>query len=361
MSRAKDVLARLAVGRLPWGTQPTDRMLTMHWDRTSGWTQPQIEPLQPISLSPAAAVFHYGMEVFEGLKAFGSVNALPRLFRPDLNIARLNRSADRLALPTVHPQLMMQSLREFVYEQRDWVPTGKGTSLYVRPCIIATDAKIGVRPSDTAMFFTIAFPVGSFFADTGKGVRLLADATYIRAWKGGVGNCKTGGNYALTIAPAMEAKAAGFDQIMWLSDDHTRKCTEVGMMNAMFVFKDPAPRIVTPRLDGTILEGVTRQSVIDLAPSLGIDVEQRDITIDEVVEGVRDGRIVEMFGTGTAAVVSPIRSITYEGEEVSVKPDGKISQLLHKTLTDIYHSPQEHPWMIPAEPPQQDASKLQRV
>ncbi len=350
MAQRKEIFARIAQGKLEWGSRISDKMLSMNWTRSAGWTAPRIVPSDKLTLSPAAMVFHYGMAVFEGLKAYPSHSGPPRLFRPDLNIARLNASAKRMALPTVDPTTFMSALRGFVHAQAEWVPQSPGSSLYIRPTLIGTDPKIGVRHSDSALLYVLAAPGGSFFSSGYDGVRLVADPTFVRSWPGGVGHYKTGGNYALTIAPAKQAQDRGFDQILWLSDKKERKVGEVGMMNAMFVFDGPSPHIVTPRLDGTILPGITRQSIIDLAPGLGIEIEERDIWLDEVLQGLRDGTITEAFGTGTAAVITPIRSITYDGVETFVKGNGEIGKLLRKTLNDIFYSKQPHPWMIPAAP-----------
>lgn len=295
-------------------------------------------------------VFHYGMSVFEGLKAFASPRGPPRLFRPELNIRRLNASARRMALPTVDADAMLASLRGFVHHEAGWVPQSPYSSLYLRPTLIGTDAKIGVRHSESALLYVLAAPNGPFFPSK-EGVRLLADPAVVRAWPGGVGNCKTGGNYGLSIAPARAAKEKGFDQMLWLSDCKRRLVGECGMMNAMFVFEgDGAPRIVTPRLDGTILPGITRQSILELAPRLGVYVEERDIPIDEVLQGFESGSITEAFGVGTAAVIVPIRSISLQGIEYAVKGTGKVSDLLKKTLINISYSEEPHPWMIPAQP-----------
>lgn len=297
------------------------------------------------------------MAVFEGLKAYKTPNTAPRLFRPDLNLARLNHSARRLALPTVDSKVLLDAICEFVSHQADWVPTTPGASLYLRPAIIATDPRLGVRRSDSAMLFMIASPVASFFPTSVKtsryqaGVDLLADPTYVRAWKGGVGNCKTGGNYASSIAPAEEAKGRGYDQILWLSDAERKLVTEVGMMNVFLVFKDAGgrKRLVTPRLDGTILDGVTRRTVLELAMERGIYTEERDISLSEVFLAFDEGNLAEVFGTGTAAIVCPVRSITSGGRTVVLKEreeEGDLSVMFRELVMKIQMSEKEHRWMI---------------
>lgn len=365
------VMRRVEDGHVPWGSVFTDKMLTMQWDKLHGWRAPELKPYGPIPLPPSSSVFHYGMEVFEGLKAYkkpynptpnstNPANHQIRMFRPQLNIARLNHSARRLALPTVDENAFLSALSEYVNQQTEWVPSTPGSSLYLRPCIIATDPRIGVRRSDSALLFVIASPVSSFFAKTGKtegqyqqGISLLANSKYVRAWKGGVGDCKTGGNYATSIAPTEEAKAEGFDQILWLSDEEKQLVTEVGMMNIFFVFRDPETgrkRLVTPRLDGTILDGVTRRSILELAPEMNVIAEERDISIHEVCDAVDEGRIVEMFGSGTAAVVCPVYKVTTPDRVVTVKQketSGDLSVRFRERLREIHTSPDPHPWMVP--------------
>lgn len=340
---------------LPWGSVFSDKMLVMEWNEYHGWGEPQLKPYGPISLPPSASIFHYGMEIFEGMKAFkASANGQVSLFRPELNIARLNKSARRIALPTVDENRMLDLLKAFIDCQRDWVPPAEEGSLYIRPCLIATDSKLGVKRSDSAMLFIIASPVKSFFGGTGyellRGVKLLANPKYIRAWKGGVGYCKTGGNYACSIAPAEGARELGFDQILWLSDEERKLVTEVGMMNVFFVFKEEGERkLVTPKLDGTILDGITRRSILELARMIGIDTEERDISLDEVFEGVERKKIVEIFGTGTAALVCPVQSITLGERNATLRTKEEkddLSVLFRKNLIDVQSSSGVHPWMV---------------
>lgn len=357
-SEISSILASIKDNNLPWGSVFSNKMVVMNWTRKNGWSPPILKPYGPIQLPPSASIFHYGMEVFEGLKAYKAPDhSQVRLFRPQLNIARLNNSAKRIALPTIDENQMLEILQSFVDCQRDWAPIATEGALYLRPCIIATEDRIGVRRSDAAMLFVIASPVGSFFgtAASGRflaGIKLLANPHYVRAWKGGVGYCKTGGNYASSIGPAEEAKQMGFDQILWLSDEERKLVTEVGMMNVFFVTKHQGTRkLITPRLDGTILDGVTRRSILELAKEMDIPAEERDIPLDEVFQEVKAGNITEIFGSGTAAVISPVHSITAGDDVVSVKPqeqDGDLSLLFREKLLEIQTSSATHPWMVPA-------------
>lgn len=355
-SEIATTMEKLSQNDLPWGSAFTDKMLQITWTQSTGWATPEILPHAPLQLPPSASIFHYGMAVFEGLKVYRTPQAPPRLFRPDLHLARLNKSAARLALPTIDPGLLLAALTEFVKELEEWVPTTPGASLYLRPAIIATDPRIGVRRSESATLFVIASPVAAFFAKgaTGalqKGVDLLADATYVRAWKGGVGNCKTGGNYASSIAPTERALEKGFDQILWLSDADRRLVTEVGMMNVFFVFMEKGEKcVVTPRLDGTILDGVTRRSVLEIARESAVRVEERDLSVDEVFERFDKEELVEVFGTGTAAVVCPVRSIYWKGRTVVMKErqeEGDLSVLFRERIVKIQSSGKRHRWMVP--------------
>lgn len=357
-SEVSSILASIKENDLPWGSVFSNKMVVMNWTNKTGWSHPILKPYGPIELPPSASIFHYGMEVFEGLKAYKAPDhSQVRLFRPQLNIARLNKSAKRIALPTVDEDQMLQILQAFVDCQRDWAPVATEGALYLRPCIIATEDRIGVRRSDAAMLFVIASPVGSFFATSGNGrfldgIKLLANPRYVRAWKGGVGYCKTGGNYASSIGPAEEAKQMGFDQILWLSDEDRKLVSEVGMMNVFFVTQqDGSRKLITPRLDGTILDGVTRRSILELAKEMHIPAEERDISLDEVFEDVKAGKIVEIFGSGTAAVISPVHSITAGDDVVSVKSqeqEGDLSVVMREKLLEIQTSSANHPWMVPA-------------
>lgn len=352
METPEEVFAALKSGSVSWGTVFTPKMLTMSWTEAGGWEAPVIKPYGPLSLMPSSSIFHYGMEIFEGLKAF-STHGEVHIFRPDKNIARMNASAARLALPQIPNARFLHMLKSFVNSVREWVPPSEVGSLYLRPVLIATEPRIGVKRSCEALFFVIGCPVGGFFqgGDEGavQGVSLRADTRFVRAWKGGVGDCKTGGNYAVSIAPAEQARVKGFDQVLWLSDERERRVTEAGMMNVFFVEEAASGRVlVTPRLDGTILEGVTRDSVLAIAREAGVECVERDIGVEEVCEKVRDGRFVEAFGTGTAALVCPIWKIDCCGEVVEtrmVEREQDLSVLFRKKLKEIQKDG-THEWMV---------------
>jgi branched-chain amino acid aminotransferase len=383
--RAAAVLARLS--DYAWGTALADRMLVRAWTRADGWDPtPSVVPYAPVPIYPAASVLHYGMSVFEGMKAHAAAGSttpaampaatttarqmngssqhpaevgptpplLARIFRPDLHARRFNRSAARQALPTMPPERFVEDAALLVRTLKDWLPSEPGSALYLRPILFATQCAIGIRRSDEALFLVLAVPVPHYFS---KPVRLLAEDHYVRSWPGGVGDCKTGGNYALSVTPAELAAEKGFTQILWLDGTPKRNITESGVMNfvAVLVAEDNPNRltIVTPPSSGLILEGVTRQSVLDLARnefSDIFDVEERDICIDELTRHAKSGRLVDCFGTGTAATVSPIHSITVDGHEYVIPRriiDGlgdTVAETLRKRIIEICHT--DHPWSM---------------
>ncbi|WP_125610779.1 branched-chain amino acid aminotransferase [Specibacter cremeus] len=269
-----------------------------------GWSNARIEPYGPIAMDPAAAVLHYGQEIFEGLKAYRHADGSVWTFRPEANAARLNASARRLALPELAPELFIESLRQLVAIDRDWVPSGDGEALYLRPFMIATEAFLGVRPAREVSFRVIASPAGNYFGGELKPVSIWLSTGYARAGEGGTGEAKCGGNYAASLAAQLEAEAHGCKQVLFLDPFNDNAIEELGGMNIFFVFKDG--RLVTPALNGHILHGVTRASVLQLAADRGMKVEERKITIDEWRDGVASGDITEAFACGTAAVLTPI-------------------------------------------------------
>lgn len=307
--------------KLGFGNIFTDHMLTMKFSvDEGGWQQPRIEPLENLSLHPATMVLHYGQQVFEGLKAFsGQSEADILLFRPDMNIARFNRSCGRLCIPTVDPDLFLEKMSELIRLDRDWIPRTHGTSLYIRPTVIATDPFLGVRPSKTYLFYVILSPVGAYYPEGFEPVRIMVTDQYVRACPGGIGEAKTSSNYAASLLAAEEAHASGFTQVLWLNAIDKVSVEEVGTMNIFFRIND---EIVTPELGGTILPGVTRDSVICLARDLGMKVVERLVSIEEVVGAAAGGCLQEMFGSGTAAVISPVSHFQYRGKDFVVG-DGK--------------------------------------
>ncbi|KAF5095002.1 hypothetical protein D0Z03_001938 [Geotrichum reessii] len=341
--------------KLVFGHTFTDHMLTIEWDEKTGWQAPEIKPYQTLNLDPASVVFHYGFECFEGLKAYRDNDDNIRIFRPDRNMVRMNSSAERICLPTFDVDTMINIISEFVKLEKNLIPQKKGFSLYLRPTLIGTDPALGVSTPSKALFYLIASPVGPYYPTGFKAVRLEATDYAVRAWPGGVGNKKLGANYAPCIKPQREAASRGYQQNLWLFGEEG-KITEVGTMNVFFVFQDKATgkkELVTAPLDGTILEGVTRDSILTLArekldPSEWT-VSERYCTIYEVEERAAKGELVEAFGSGTAAVVSPIKEIGWRGNDIQVplqegKQSGPLTESVAQWIADIQYGVIEHPW-----------------
>jgi branched-chain amino acid aminotransferase len=320
--------------QLGFGQRFTDRMLMADWTAGRGWHDARIVPYGPLVLDPAAKVFHYAQEVFEGLKAYRWGDGRVVLFRPGMNAARFNRSAARLALPQVPEELFVGGIEALVRLERDWIPTAPETSLYVRPTLIAVEPALGVKPSEQCLFFVILSPVGAYYAAGFNPVRILVEDFYVRAVPGGTGGTKTGGNYAASLLAGQKAKERGFDQVLWLDAIQRKFVEEVGAMNIFFVI-DGA--LVTPALTDSFLAGVTRDSVIALATTLGIPLEERPVEIGELLAGIRSGRVSEAFGTGTAAVVSPVGELGYRDEVVRVGDGGvgPVTRRIYDTLAGI--------------------------
>lgn len=360
-STPADLLSKVTSGKVPWGAAFADKMLIRHWSADKGWQQPQIVPYGPLQLSPASSVLHYGIEVFEGMKAFRGVQEDDiRLFRPYLNAERLNISADRIALPEQSLSDFVQGLELLLNSIRDWVPSTPA-SLYLRPCIIGLDSRLGVREPTEALFYVIASPVGPYFPSGDnqklhKGIRLLADTKHVRAWPGGVGFCKTGGNYAISMAPVRNAREKGFDQVLWLSDPVKQHATEAGVMNIFFILENNGKKtVVTPRLDGTILDGVMRRSAIQLLQEKGLHMEERDISMMELFERHRQGELSEIFTTGTGANICPVRELTCENESIQLREletSQCISKILRDSLESIQTGNSDHSWVHSIDEPE---------
>ena len=319
---------------LGFGEVFTDYMFTMDYSKKEGWHDAKIIPYGELSLSPAACVFHYGAEVFEGMKAYRTPDGEVQLFRPMENIRRLNNSADRLCLPQIDEELALHVLTKFVEVEKDWVPSKKGTSLYLRPFLIATDAKLGLHAIDEAKYVIIASPVGSYYKEGINPVKIMIETEDVRAVRGGTGYAKCGGNYAASNRAAARAEEKGFSQVLWLDGVERKYIEEVGAMNVMFKI---GGKIKTPKLIGSVLPGITRKSCIELMKSEGYDVEETFITVDEVIDALKNGTLEEAWGCGTAAVVSPIGLLSYEGTDYVIN-DGKIGTLtqhLYDELTGI--------------------------
>jgi branched-chain amino acid aminotransferase len=329
-----------------FGKYFTDHMASATWTPDAGWHDAKIVPYGPITLDPAAAVLHYAQEIFEGLKAYRHPDGSIWTFRPEANAQRLQRSARRLALPELPAEDFVAAIETLVQVDQDWVPSGAEQSLYLRPFMFASEAFLGVRPAIEITFLVIACPVGAYFPGGVKPVSIWLSTNYTRAAAGGTGAAKCGGNYAASLAPMIEATAHDCDQVAFLDAAEHRWVEELGGMNLYFVFKDG--RLVTPEL-GTILEGVTRSSLLTLAKEHGLDVEERRISIDEWRSGVESGDITEVFACGTAAVITPVGVLRWEGGEVGTDAadEGPVASSLRQSLLDIQYGRAEdvHGWM----------------
>ncbi|MEW6746485.1 MAG: branched-chain amino acid aminotransferase [Planctomycetota bacterium] len=332
--------------KLGFGRVFTDRMFSMHYTERRGWHDARIHKYGPLQLDPAATVFHYAQEIFEGMKAYPRPHGGAALFRPEMNIRRMNASARRMSMPEVDPDLFLEALERLIELEHEWIPQWEGTSLYIRPTMIGTEAALGVKAATEYLFYIILSAVGAYFPSGFKPVTIEASDSYVRAVRGGCGYAKTGANYAPTLLPATEAKKRGCDQVLWLDALENKYVEEMGGMNVFFVF---GKTLVTSPLTGTILPGVTRHSIIELAREVGIHVEERPLSIDEVMNRGVDGSLTEAFASGTAAVVTAIGQIVYKGRKILVADGqpGKTTRLFYKTLTDIQYGriPDTRGWM----------------
>ncbi|MBN2347099.1 MAG: branched-chain amino acid aminotransferase [Candidatus Aminicenantes bacterium] len=332
--------------KLPFGRQFTDHMFTMSFAPESGWHEARITPYGPLLLEPSANVLHYSQEVFEGQKAYKSSRGEILMFRPRENARRMNRSLQRMCMPEIPEDDFLEAEGELLKVEERWIPGQKGASLYVRPTVIGTEAALGIKPSSHYLFYVILSPVGPYFKEGFNPVSLWVSETYSRAGNGGTGEAKTGGNYAGSLLATREATQQGYSQVLWLDAGEHRYVEEVGAMNIFFVIEDT---LVTPALSGTILQGITRRSVLELAPGLGIRAEERRIAIDEVVDGIASGKVSEVFGAGTAAVISPVGKIAYQGRDFIVNGNqtGPWAKKFFDTLTGIQYGELEdrHGWI----------------
>ena len=316
---------------LGFGKYQSDHMFIMDYEKDSGWKDPRIVPYQPVVLDPAALNFHYGQTIFEGLKAYRGKDDGIYLFRYRDNIKRMNKSAARMCMPQVDEDIIAEAIKQLVLIDKDWIPKSHGTSLYIRPVMIGTEAALGVRPSAVYIFYIIVGPVGSYYAEGMNPIKIYVSDKYVRAVKGGIGEAKAGGNYAASLYAAAEASKAGYSQVLWLDAIERKYVEEVGAMNIFFYFKD---KLVTPSLSGSILPGITRDSVIKIVKTWGIDCEERMLDIDEVIDGIKQGTLKEVFGSGTAAIISPVGRLFYKGEDYTVS-DGGIGELTQKLYDEI--------------------------
>jgi branched-chain amino acid aminotransferase len=320
--------------KLGFGTIFTDHMFLMNYDAGQGWHDPRIVPYGPLELEPAAMCLHYGQSVFEGMKAYRTGDRRILLFRPDKNMARLNVSNERLCIPLIDEKFAVKAIEKLVSIEKDWIPSTPGTSLYLRPFIIGVDPRIGVHPASHLLFIIICSPVGAYYPEGLNPVKIYVEKNYVRAVKGGMGFTKTAGNYAASLKAQDEAEKQKYTQVLWLDGVERKYIEEVGTMNVFFVIGD---EIVTPSLQGSILSGITRMSTIEILKAWGLKVSERRISIEEIAQASKEGRLKEAFGTGTAAVISPIGQLKW-GDDIMEINNGKIgaiSQKLYDSLTGI--------------------------
>jgi len=351
---------KLPENELKFGHTFTDHMFEVDWNEDEGWHSPRVVPYGPLAVDPAASSLHYALQCFEGMKAYRDANDPDqlRLFRPLENFKRMNRSNERLFFPSFDGDELLECLKSLLNTDADWVPYGDGNSLYIRPTCISMQPTLGVGPAAHVKLYIICSPVGPYYPSGFKAVELYADASYVRAWPGGTGDAKVGGNYGPTIYPQSEAAKKGYAQIMWLfGEDH--QVTEVGTMNQFFIVDQPDGKrqLITAPLDGTILPGITRKSVLELTRegTFGdLEVVERKYTIHELIDWIENGQLVESFGSGTAAVVSPVKGFHFEGKDYQIPLDpsdsqsqlGPITKQIYDTITGIQTGRIKHPWSV---------------
>ncbi|MBP2080055.1 branched-chain amino acid aminotransferase [Oceanobacillus polygoni] len=336
--------------QLIFGRAFTDHMFVMDYSDPLGWHNASIVPYQPLMIDPSAMIFHYGQSVFEGLKAFRTADGEVQLFRPQKNFERLNLSSDRLCIPPIDEEFALKAIKQLVTVDKEWVPDAEGTSLYIRPFIISTEPYLGVAPSRHYKFIVILSPVGAYYKEGINPVKIAVENKYVRAVKGGTGEAKTGGNYAASLKAQEDVSKEGFAQVLWLDGVEQKYVEEVGSMNVFFKI---GGEVVTPKLNGSILAGVTRNSVIELLKHWGIPVSERRISMEELYQAHQDGLLEEAFGSGTAAVISPIGQLTWDGKDMVINGGntGEISQKVYDTITGIQYGKVEDPfnWIVKVE------------
>lgn len=331
ITKAKTLKPKPAPEGLGFGNLFTDHMFSMNYSPEKGWHDARIEPYAPIAMDPASMVLHYAQSAFEGLKAYYTSTGKIQLFRPRENLKRMNRSCERLCIPTFDEDFVLDALKELIRVEKDWVPQSPGTSLYIRPNVIAVDPYLGVRASNTYLFYIILSPVGAYYAEGFNPVKIWVTREYVRAARGGVGETKTSGNYAASLYAGERAKKEGFAQVLWLDAVEKRYVEEVGSMNIFFIIND---EIITPELNGSILPGITRKSVIELARSWGMKVAERKISMEEIMNAHEKGDLKEIFGSGTAAVISPVNTLKY-GEKLITVGNGGVGPISQKLFDDL--------------------------
>ena len=347
ITRAATLKHKPAPDQLGFGHYFTDHMFLMNYTAGRGWHDPRIVPYGPISLEPCAMVFHYAQEVFEGMKAYRNPEGGVQLFRPMDNLRRMNDSCDRMCIPRIPEAETLEFLKELIRLEADWVPSAEGTSLYIRPFIIATDPHLGVHASKTYLFCIILSPVGSYYPEGINPVRIYVENEDVRAVRGGTGFTKCGGNYAASIRAGERAEAAGYTQVLWLDGVERKYIEEVGSMNVLFKIDG---KIVTPQLNGSVLPGITRRSCLELLRDWGYTVEERLLSAEELFTAAENGKLEEAWGSGTAAVISPIGEMGWGEHHVTIN-NGEIGQLTHRlydTLTGIQwgREPDPYGWTV---------------
>lgn len=347
ITRAQTLKEKPDSSTLVFGKSMTDHMFIVDYDAGQGWHDPRIVPYAPLQIDPAAKVLHYAQEIFEGLKAYRTEDGSIQLFRPLDNVRRMNASAERMALPQIPEDLALAGITELVKVEQDWVPHEKDTSLYIRPFMVGLDAALGVHSSHHCQYIVIVCPVGAYYPEGLDPVKIYVEDQDVRAVKGGTGYTKCGGNYAASIRAGERAEQNGYAQVLWLDGVHRKYIEEVGSMNVMFQVGDT---VLTPELTGSVLPGITRKSCLELLKSWGLKVEERLITAQELFDAGADGTLKEAWGTGTAAVISPIGEMGWEDQHVVVNGGkiGPLAQRLYDTLTGIQWGTRPDPfgWVV---------------
>ncbi len=332
---------------LLFGRTFTPHVFEMNYnEKMGGWHSPTIKKFENLQLSPASLVLHYGQSIFEGLKAYKQDSGRVALFRPEKNLERLNRSAEKMCIPQIDKEFVLSALKDLIELEQDWIPTKEGHSLYIRPVVFGTDPVLGVKASDGYKFLILLSPVGPYYPEGFKPVPIFVSTEHVRSVVGGVGDCKTAGNYAASLSAQRDAKKLGFTQVLFLDAIERKYVEEVGAMNFFVQFKD---EVATPNLSGSILPGITRMSVLEILRDWGYNVNERQISIDEIMEAHNNGTLVELFGTGTAAIISSISKLKYKDTEIHFSDEhpGELGTKLYKELTDIQYGRKDdvHNWM----------------
>lgn len=334
IERATTLKPKPDQSNLGFGNYFTDHMFIMDWTIEDGFKDARIVPYGPISMDPASMVLHYAQETFEGMKAYLAKDGRILIFRPEMNARRFINSNRRLCMAEIPEEMFVEAVKAIVAYDKDWIPTAEGTSLYIRPFMFASEAAVGVHPASSYKFIIILSPVGAYYPEGVNPIKIYVEDEYVRATKGGTGNTKCGGNYAASIAAQVKAEKLGYTQVLWLDGVERKYIEEVGTMNVMFKIDGD---IITAPCDGTVLPGVTRDSIMKLLTSWGYNVIEKHLAIDDLMQAAKEGRLEEAFGTGTAAVISPVGELNYKGEIITINDfkTGSLTQQLYDTLTGI--------------------------